>query len=101
MKPSDIRRALRKARKLDASMVPADYREAWRLQGAIIKAAQRRPSWEGGAFAVASAGRRAEYLARMAAARRAGDKAAWMDHRQGLNIWRGSSPFLGLYGSNL
>lgn len=101
MRPGDIRRALRKARRLDASMVSEEYREAWRLQGVIVKAAQRRPSWLGGAYNVASAGRRAEYLARMAEARRAGDRERWQVAREGLAIWRGASPFLGLYGSSL
>jgi hypothetical protein len=89
MTPGDIRRALRKARRLGASFTPDEYREGWRIEGAIIKAGQRRASWDGGVFSTVAQRYRAEYLATMAQARRAGDLHSWRVAREGLAIWRG------------
>ena len=93
MSPGDTRRALRKARRLGASLVPNEYREGWRLEAQIVKAAQRRESWRGGCWALAGGRYRAEYLDAMGEARRAGDVERWRMVRAWLDIWRGAHPF--------
>lgn len=90
----DARRALRKARRLDASLAPADYREAWRLFERLRKARQRRAPWDGGAFQHAAPVYLANYINDMGAARRAGHLSRWRGLRDGLNIWRGARGWL-------
>lgn len=98
-----MRRALRKARRLAASLDPEQYREGWAIE-ARMRAALQPMAWPanvtGGVlrpsvlFHEISPRYRASYLATMGEARRRGDRKHWQQAREGLAIWRGSVPLV-------
>lgn len=76
---------MRQARRLMAGSGEASIRAGFALERRIVTAAQRSgPFW---LINLSQPARKAEYLAAMGEARRAGDKATWRDARGWLNIW--------------